>query len=278
MATPLSAYPGVLDALAPRLAPGAVVSDVGSAKASVAALAAKLPDPSRFIPGHPMAGTEQSGPEAGLADLFRGRYWLFTPGPEADPAALALMQRMVRAFGARPVLLEAQEHDRMLAFISHLPHAAAYALVASVQEAAARGEAAEGAAARYAAGGLRDFTRIAASDPVMWRDVFLANKGPLLAALESYRAALDSLAEAVEREDAAFLEDVFSRTRALRREIERVHQAGFFDAREAEAVVGTRSEKGARAGKSAAAGRGREKGRSARSRGGAGKAGSGKGR
>ncbi|MGR4000875.1 MAG: prephenate dehydrogenase/arogenate dehydrogenase family protein, partial [Alphaproteobacteria bacterium] len=236
LATPLSAYESVLRAIAPRLASDTIVSDVGSVKAPVLQLAHLLPEPELFIPAHPVAGTERSGPEAGLVDLFVQRYCLLTPAPNSNRRALRRLMQLWRTLGARVEELSPEEHDRILSFTSHLPHAVAYALVLAAEAQAGEGQniraGDEARIVRYAAGGLRDFTRIAASNPIMWRDVFLANQEQLLARLDDYRSALDRLAQAVASEDGEALEAIFTATRSYRRSVERAGQAGSFDARE----------------------------------------------
>lgn len=222
LATPLGEYESVFRKLSPALKKGTIVSDVGSVKAPVLGLKKLLPEPGLLVPGHPIAGTERSGPAAGFGELFTGRYCLLTPDADTDRGAVRRVGRLWRALGARVEEMSAEEHDRILSFTSHLPHAAAYALVHALRD--IRGAGAEGDA-RYAAGGLRDFTRIAASDPVMWRDVFLANREQVLARLDEYAGVLGRLREAIDRGDGAAMERIFAETRGYRRSVERAGQA-----------------------------------------------------
>ncbi len=212
LALPVGAMKDVLSELA-QLHFDGTITDVGSTKVSViaaarAALGTRFP---RFIPGHPLAGTEQSGAQASQADLFRGRRVILTPEKETDPAALARVRAMWTAAGAEVSEMSAGEHDRVLAASSHLPHLLAYALVDMIVR---RDDHRTVFAA--AAGGFRDVTRVAASDPVMWRDICLANRDELLAALRTYRDDLGALIEAIERGDGKWLEATFVRARRAR--------------------------------------------------------------
>ncbi len=212
LALPVGAMKDVLAELA-QLPFGGVITDVGSTKANViaaarAALGNSFP---RFVPGHPLAGTEQSGVQASQADLFRGRRVILMPEKETDPAALARVRAMWAAVGAEVNEMSAEEHDRVLAASSHLPHMLAYALVDMIVR---RDDHRDVFAA--AAGGFRDVTRIAASDPVMWRDICLANRAELLAALKQYRDDLGTLIEAIEHGDAKWLEETFTRAQRAR--------------------------------------------------------------
>jgi len=215
--------PGAMGAAAAEVAsalpPRAVVSDVGSCKASVAeALAAALPahNPALILPAHPVAGTEHSGPDAGFAHLFRGRWCILTPPDSADAAQVERLAAFWRALGAMTEVMEAAHHDLVLAVTSHLPHLIAYTIVgtASDLEAVTQSEV-----IKYSAGGFRDFTRIAASDPTMWRDVFLANKDAVLEMLQRFTEDLTALQRAIRVEDGGALFTHFERTRAIRRGI-----------------------------------------------------------
>jgi prephenate dehydrogenase len=215
LATPVAQFPALFAALAGRLPPGAVVTDAGSTKQNVIAaarahLGAALP---RFVPGHPIAGTEHTGAAAAVATLYRDRNVVLTPIPETDPAAVAGVTAHWSACGARVRELDAPAHDRIFAAVSHLPHLLAFALVDLL---AARPDAAE--VFRYAASGFRDFTRIAAGSPEMWRDISLANRDALLAEIGAYRAKLDRIAAMVAAGDGAALEAVFTRAATARRE------------------------------------------------------------
>lgn len=216
LAVPVGRMADAAAAIAPGLKPDAIISDVGSSKTSVAdALAKALPD-HEVIPAHPVAGTENSGPAAGFASLFDGRWCIVTPGTEASADAVAALTGFWEALGARVDVMDAAHHDMVLAVTSHLPHLIAYTIVGTASELE---EVTESEVIKYSAGGFRDFTRIAASDPVMWRDVFLANKDAVLATLQRFNEDLTVLQQAIRRGDGAKLEDWFTRTRAIRRSI-----------------------------------------------------------
>jgi len=194
----------------------ALVSDVGSCKQSVAkALAEALPNHA-IIPAHPVAGTENSGPDAGFSHLFRNRWCIITPPADADPALLASLTQFWEGLGANVELMDAQHHDLVLAVTSHLPHLIAYTIVgtASDLEQVTRSEV-----IKYSAGGFRDFTRIAASDPTMWRDVFLTNKDAVLEMLQRFTEDLTALQRSIRVGDGDALSEHFARTRAIRRSI-----------------------------------------------------------
>jgi cyclohexadieny/prephenate dehydrogenase len=216
LAVPVGGMADAARAFAPGLAPQAIVSDVGSSKAGVAAaLREALPD-HVVIPAHPVAGTENSGPAAGFASLFEGRWCIVTPGADAPDDAVAALTSFWQALGATVDLMDAAHHDMVLAVTSHLPHLIAYTIVGTASELE---EVTESEVIKYSAGGFRDFTRIAASDPVMWRDVFLANKDAVLATLQRFNEDLTVLQQAIRRGDADKLEEWFTRTRAIRRSI-----------------------------------------------------------
>jgi len=216
LAVPVGAMAGVLAEIAADMAPGAVISDVGSVKESVArTMLATMPAHVHVVPGHPVAGTERSGPDAGFATLFDGRWCILTPAdPESAPAqqVAAFWQKL----GARVEMMDAAHHDRVLAVTSHLPHLIAYSIVgtASDLETVTRSEV-----IKYSAGGFRDFTRIAASDPVMWRDVFLNNRDAVLEVLGRFTEDLVALQRAIRWGEGDALEALFTRTRAIRRSI-----------------------------------------------------------
>jgi len=216
LCVPVGAMGAVAEAIAADLPAEAIVSDVGSSKAGVsAALAAALPD-AIVIPAHPVAGTERSGPEAGFATLFQGRFCILTPPEGADEAAVARLEAFWQALGAKVERMDAAHHDLVLAVTSHLPHLIAYTIVgtASDLEAVTRSEV-----IKYSAGGFRDFTRIAASDPTMWRDVFLTNKDAVLEMLQRFSEDLTALQRAIRWGDGDALFELFTRTRAIRRSI-----------------------------------------------------------
>ncbi|HUF86997.1 MAG TPA: prephenate/arogenate dehydrogenase family protein [Thermohalobaculum sp.] len=217
LCTPVGACGPVSEAIAPALRPGAIVSDVGSVKGAVIeAMAPHIPAGVHFVPAHPIAGTEQSGPEAGFAELFEDRWCILTPLPETAPEAVARLRAFWEATGAKIDEMDPAHHDLVLAVTSHVPHAIAYTMV-GVAEHLRR--VTETEVIRFSAAGFRDFTRIAASDPVMWRDVFLANREATLDILGRFAEELFVLQRAIRMGDARFLEDYFTETRAVRRGI-----------------------------------------------------------
>ena len=216
LAVPVGRMADAAAAIASGLKPDAIISDVGSSKAGVAdALAKALPD-HVVIPAHPVAGTENSGPAAGFATLFEGRWCIVTPPAGAPEEGVAAVEGFWRALGAKVETMDAAHHDMVLAVTSHLPHLIAYTIVGTASELE---EVTESEVIKYSAGGFRDFTRIAASDPVMWRDVFLANRDAVLATLQRFNEDLTVLQQAIRRGDGDKLEDWFTRTRAIRRSI-----------------------------------------------------------
>ncbi|MGX5713923.1 prephenate/arogenate dehydrogenase family protein [Sphingopyxis terrae subsp. ummariensis] len=216
LAVPVGRMAEAAAAIAPGLSAHAIISDVGSSKAGVgAALRAALPG-HVVVPAHPVAGTENSGPAAGFATLFDGRWCIVTPAPDAPADAVAAVTGLWQALGAKVETMDAAHHDMVLAVTSHLPHLIAYTIVGTASELE---EVTESEVIKYSAGGFRDFTRIAASDPVMWRDVFLANRDAVLATLQRFNEDLTALQQAIRRGDGDRLEDWFTRTRAIRRSI-----------------------------------------------------------
>ena len=213
LCVPLGAMESAFRRISPALAADAVVTDVGSAKASVvaAARAALGEIPAWFVPGHPIAGTEQSGVRASFAELYRGRRVILTPLDATSPAATAKVDAMWRAAGAEVQSMDVEHHDEVLAATSHLPHLLAFQMVDTLARMSDEDEI-----FRYAAGGFRDFTRIASSDPVMWRDICLANSQALLNMLERYRGDLDKLAEAIRTGNGERIEQVFRNAKAAR--------------------------------------------------------------
>ena len=218
IATPPLAIGAVAAEAAAALKPGAIVTDVGSVKTAVAeAFAAVLPASVFAIPGHPIAGTEESGPDAGYATLFSGRWTILTPQARQDAPYLAAVVRLTdfwRALGAEVELMDERHHDLVLAVTSHLPHLIAYNIVGTAAdlEQVTRSEV-----IKYSAGGFRDFTRIAASDPIMWRDVFLANKDAVLEILGRFTEDLQALSRAIRWGEGDKLHELFTRTREIRR-------------------------------------------------------------
>jgi cyclohexadieny/prephenate dehydrogenase len=204
-------------ASAPALKQGVTVSDTGSVKGAVAEAFRGLPPHIFAIPGHPIAGSEVSGPDAGFAEMFEGRWTILTPQDRRDGPYLAAVERLAdfwRALGAQVELMDERHHDLVLAVTSHLPHLIAYNIVGT---AADLEEVTRGEVIKYSAGGFRDFTRIAASDPIMWRDVFLANKDAVLEILGRFTEDLQALSRAIRWGEGDKLEELFTRTREIRR-------------------------------------------------------------
>jgi cyclohexadieny/prephenate dehydrogenase len=220
---PLGAYAEIGAAMRNHLAPGAIVTDVGSAKQSVIRdLGPAIPDGVHLIPGHPVAGTEHSGPEAGFAELFQGRWCILTPPPGSDEAAVAKLAELWRRAGSQVEFMEPAHHDRVLAITSHLPHIIAYTIVSTATDLA---DATQSEVIKFSAGGFRDFTRIAASDPVMWRDVFLNNREAVLEMLGRFTEDLTALQRAIRWGEGDKLLELFTRTREIRRGIIDAKQA-----------------------------------------------------
>ena len=220
LAVPVLAMGEAAKAAAAALKPGATVTDVGSVKGSVSdALAAALPDSVFVIPGHPIAGTEHSGPDAGLAEMFQNRWVILTPQARTDEPyieAVGQLSEFWRALGANVDQMDDRHHDLVLAVTSHLPHLIAYNIVGTAEDLAA---VTQSEVIKFSAGGFRDFTRIAASDPTMWRDVFLANKEAVLEMLGRFNEDLALLTRAIRYGDGETLHKHFTRTRAIRRGI-----------------------------------------------------------
>jgi cyclohexadieny/prephenate dehydrogenase len=216
LCVPVGAMGAVAAEMAADLPADAIVSDVGSCKAEVArALTVALPD-ATIVPAHPVAGTERSGPEAGFATLFHGRWCIVTPLANGDPAATERVAEFWRRLGSQVETMAPEHHDRVLAVTSHLPHLIAYTIVGTANDLA---EVTQSEVIKFSAGGFRDFTRIAASDPTMWRDVFLANKDAVLEMLQRFSEDLSHLQRAIRRDDGDTLFELFSRTRTIRRSI-----------------------------------------------------------
>jgi cyclohexadieny/prephenate dehydrogenase len=217
LCVPIGAYEAVGQAIAPALRAGTIVSDVGSVKGAViAALEAVLPDHTRLVPAHPVAGTEQSGPDAGFASLFVNRWCILTPPEAADGQAVTKVKAFWEALGSHVEVMGASHHDLVLAITSHVPHLIAYNIVGT---AADLEEVTRSEVIKFSAGGFRDFTRIAASDPTMWRDVFLHNKDAVLEMLGRFNEDLTALQRMIRRGDGDGLFALFTRTRAIRRGI-----------------------------------------------------------
>ncbi len=217
LAVPVGAMAAIAEEIGPHLAPGCTVTDVGSVKqAVVAAVAPYIPEGVQFIPGHPMAGTEYSGPRSGFATLFQNRWWLLTPSAETDAAQIAKLRSFLEGMGAKVDEMDVAHHDLVVAVVSHVPHAIAYTMVGVADH---MRRVSQSEVVKYSAAGFRDFTRIAASDPTMWRDVFLTNKDAVLDILGRFAEELFVLQRAIRMGDGDYLHDYFTRTRAIRRGI-----------------------------------------------------------
>lgn len=217
LCTPVGAYGAVMEQIADALQPGAVLTDVGSVKQHVVdVVSPHLPDGVHFIPGHPIAGTEYSGPAAGFPELFVGRWCVLTPVGGTDPEAVERLTRFWEALGSNVEAMSAEHHDLVLAITSHVPHLVAYNIVGTVADLEA---ATQSEVIKFSASGFRDFTRIAASDPVMWRDVFLTNRDAVLEMLGRFLEDLAQLQRAVRVGDGPAMESLFTRTREIRRSI-----------------------------------------------------------
>jgi len=214
---PVGAMGQVAERIAPALKEGAILTDVGSVKAAVIRdVSPHVPDGVHFIPGHPIAGTEQSGPDAGFPELFEDRWCILTPLEDTDPDAIERLAAFWRACGSNVETMDPKHHDLVLGITSHLPHLIAYNIVAT---AADLEEVTESEVIKYSAGGFRDFTRLAASDPTMWRDVFLNNREAVLELLGRFSEDLSALQRAIRWGEGEKLFDLFSRARKIRREI-----------------------------------------------------------
>ena len=223
LGVPVGANRAVAEIFGPALEPGAIVTDVGSVKRTVIAdVSPHLPAGVHFVPGHPVAGTEHSGPGAGFAEVFDDRWCILTPEPGTDAAAVEAVRALWVQAGMRVDIMDATHHDQVLAITSHLPHLIAYNIVGTAHDLET---VTEREVIKYAAGGFRDFTRIAASDPVMWRDVFLNNREAVLEMLGRFSEDLASLQRAIRWSDGDALEELFTRTRDIRRSLIEARQA-----------------------------------------------------
>ena len=223
IATPIGAVAAIAESLGPVVRPQTVITDVCSVKgAVVAALKHHLPAHTRIVPAHPIAGTEFSGPEAGFAELFEQRWCILTPDARVEDSALELVRKLWGHCGSQLAEMSSQHHDRVLAITSHLPHLIAYTIVGTVTD---LGTELQSEIIQYSASGFRDFTRIAASDPIMWRDIFLYNREPVLEMVMRLQEDLAILQRAIRTGDGKTLQDHFIRTRAIRRSIIAANQA-----------------------------------------------------
>ncbi|WP_413204731.1 prephenate/arogenate dehydrogenase family protein [Rhodospirillum sp. A1_3_36] len=223
LCAPVGAGGAIAETIGPALKPGCIVSDVGSIKERVIAMIAPhLPEGVHLIPGHPVAGTEKSGPESGFAELFQGRWCILTPPPGADPDALDRVAEMWRRAGMIIEVMEAAHHDRVLAITSHLPHLIAYTIVGTASDLE---EHLHREVIKFSASGFRDFTRIAGSDPIMWRDIFVNNQEAVLDILQRFTEDLTALQRAIRRGEGETLEALFTKTRAVRQAVIDAKQA-----------------------------------------------------
>ena len=223
LCTPVGSFATIAAAIAPKLTPGCVLSDVGSTKQSVLRdVGPFVPEGVHFVPAHPLAGTEFSGPDAGLADLFQGRWCLLTPEPETDPGAVQKIEALWAALGARTAKMTPAHHDRVIAIVSHLPHLIAFTICGTADDLA---DETRDEVLQFAASGFRDFTRIAASDPVMWRDIFINNKDALLEMFSRFSEDAQAFARAVRWGDTGYIEDKINRSRKIRKSLIDIKQA-----------------------------------------------------
>ena len=217
ISVPVGSSGEVAEQIAPALKQGAILTDVGSTKSSVISqMKPHIPEGVHFIPGHPLAGTEKSGPDAGFAELFENRWCIFTPLPDTDAAALEKLSEFWRRCGSNIDTMDPEHHDKVLAIVSHLPHIIAYNIVGTADDLQT---VTKSEVIKYSASGFRDFTRLAASDPTMWRDVCLHNKDAILEMLGRFSEDLAFLQRAIRWGDGDKLFDLFTRTRAVRRSI-----------------------------------------------------------
>lgn len=223
LCTPVGSFAEVAAEIAPNLKPGATVSDVGSVKQAVIRdVGPHIPEGVHFVPGHPIAGTEYTGPGAGFAELFEGRWCLLTPPPGTFEPAVERIAECWRRVGMMVEIMDPQHHDKVLALTSHLPHLIAYTIVGTATDLE---DTSKSEIFKFAAGGFRDFTRIAASDPVMWRDIFLNNREAILEMLSRFNEDLSMLQRAIRWGEGEKLEDLFTRTREIRRGVIEAKQA-----------------------------------------------------
>src|SRR5271166_3684174 len=219
---PVGACGAVAAEIGAHLAPNATISDVGSVKAAVIReMSPHIPAGVHFVPAHPVAGTEHSGPDAGFAQLFVNRWCILTPAAGTDPDAVERLATFWRQLGANVEKMSAEHHDLVLGITSHLPHLIAYTIVGTADE---LGQVTRSEVLRFSAGGFRDFTRIAASDPTMWRDIFLANRDAVLEMLGRFHEDLSTLTRAIRHGDGDTLFNLFTRTRTIRRGIVTIGQ------------------------------------------------------
>ena len=217
IATPLSSYENVILKIKNSLKSGTILTDVGSVKERVISLVEKaIPKDVSWIPSHPIAGTEESGPEAGFSELFKNRWCILTPSKKAKEKDINILKSFWKKIGSKVDIMDAKQHDYILSITSHIPHLVAYNIVSTsinIQEKK------QSAIIKYSAGGLRDFTRIAASNPIMWRDIFIQNKKNTSKEIKKFIVNLEDLKNAIENEDGKKLEEIFIKTKKIRKEI-----------------------------------------------------------
>ena len=217
LATPLSSFASIVREISPKLKDGCVITDTGSAKSKVIIeIEDILPESLHFVPGHPIAGTEMSGPEAGFVDLFDNRWCVLTPSKRTNLDKLNDVKAFWENLGAMVEIMDPEYHDKVLAITSHIPHLIAYNIVGTANDLA---NVNKKEVVKYSAGGFRDFTRIAASDPIMWRDIFINNSDAVLEMLDYFSSDLDKLKAAIEDNDYEYLENFFKKTRNVRKNI-----------------------------------------------------------
>jgi len=217
IATPLSSYEDVISKIKNSLKDGVILTDVGSVKENIINLIEKnIPESISWIPSHPIAGTEESGPEAGFSELFQNRWCILTPSKKANDKDIKLLETFWKKIGSKVDIMEAKQHDYILSITSHMPHLIAYNIVntsLNIQDEK------KSVIVKYSAGGLRDFTRIAASNPIMWRDIFIQNKKNTSKMIDKFIEDLEDLKKAIENEDGKKLEEIFTKTKKIRKEI-----------------------------------------------------------
>ena len=222
IATPLSSYEDVISKIKNSLKNGVILTDVGSVKENIINLIEKnIPKNISWIPSHPIAGTEESGPEAGFSELFQNRWCILTPSKKAKEKDINLLQTFWEKVGSKVDIMEAKQHDYILSITSHIPHLIAYNIVNTSLNIQDENES---TIVKYSAGGLRDFTRIAASNPIMWRDVFIQNKKNTSKMIDQFIKNLEDLKKAIENEDGKKLEQIFTRTKKIRKDIVKAGQ------------------------------------------------------
>jgi cyclohexadieny/prephenate dehydrogenase len=222
IATPLSSYGDVISKIKDSLQNGAILTDVGSVKENIINLIEKnVPTNVSWISSHPIAGTEESGPESGFSELFKNRWCILTPSKKAKDKDIKLLENFWKKIGSRVDIMEAKQHDYILSITSHIPHLIAYNIVNTTLNVQDKKES---DVVKYSAGGLRDFTRIAASNPIMWRDVFIQNKKNTVPMIDNFIANLEDLKKAIQNEDGKKLEEIFTKTKKIREEIVKAGQ------------------------------------------------------